>query len=354
LRHPPPPSVHALLLCALYRLESREDAHTVVDQAVTAAGALQGGRCKGMVNGVLRNFLRRRADLLAGLPEAARFCHPAWWVDRLRRAYPEDWPAIVAAGNRPPPMALRVNARRVGREEYRRRLAEAGISAAARGECGLLLEKPVPVECLPGFFAGEVSVQDLGAQRAAPLLRPEAGSRVLDACAAPGGKAAHLLEQCADLRLVAQDIDPLRCRKIGDNLARLGLAAEAIRSADASRLAHDADGKAEIFDAILADVPCSASGVARRFPDTKWLRREEDVMRFARAQARILASLWQSLRPGGKLLYATCSVFPEENQAQIRRFLAKTGDAALSHEEQWLPDGEHDGFYYALLQKRPG
>jgi len=348
IRNTPRPEIMALLLLALYRLESRPDtAHTVVNQAVAAAGFLEGGYYKGLVNGVLRNFMRQREDLLTTLPEAARLWHPDWWLARLKVAYPTNWQDIVAAGNQPPPMALRVNPCRTTLETSLGRLREAGIHAEPRGACGLLLQQPVPVERLPGFQEGELSVQDLGAQRAAQILSPKAGARVLDACAAPGGKTAHLLEQGENLALVAQDIDPARCERIRENLARLGLAAE-IRVADALL-----PGGKERFDAILADLPCSASGVARRFPDVKWLRREADIARFARTQARILTQLWQCLSGEGKLLYATCSVFPQENENQIRRFLKQNPDAALRHEEHCVPDAEHDGFYYALLQKHP-
>jgi len=350
LRDTPRPGILALLLLALYRLESNPDkAHTVVNQAVMAAAFLEGGHYKNLTNGVLRHFLRRREELFAALPEAARLCHPDWWIARLKVAYPQSWREIVAAGNQPPPMALRVNLRRTSQETCLLRLQEANIHAEARGQCGLLLARPVPVERLPGFQEGELSVQDLGAQRAAQILLPEKGAKVLDACAAPGGKTAHLLEQGDNLLLVAQDIEPTRCQRIRENLARLGLEAE-IRVADATRPPSPAE-REERFAAILADVPCSASGVARRFPDVKWLRRETDIARFAQTQARILAGLWPRLQTGGKLLYATCSLFPQENENQIRRFLKQNSDASLQYEEHLLPDAEHDGFYYALLQK---
>ena len=345
------PEVRALLLVALYRLETRPDAaHTVVDQAVAAAGELANGRYRGLVNGVLRNFLRQRSELRAVLETdavaAAR--HPEWWLRRLQAAYPADWPAIVAAGNGPPPMALRVNLRRVSRDDYLAQLVAAGITAQPFAAAGLMLARPLPVERLPGFADGLVSVQDPGAQRAAALLDPAPGSRVLDACAAPGGKTAHLLER-ADLDLLALDLKPARCRRIADNLARLGLSAK-IASADCARLDNWWDGRR--FDAVLADVPCTASGVVRRNPDAKWLRREADIAGFAATQARILAALWQVLRPGGKLLYATCSVFPEENGGQTGEFLATHPDARRDHEEQILPSADHDGFYYCRLEKR--
>jgi 16S rRNA (cytosine967-C5)-methyltransferase len=346
-RNQPRPPITALLLVAFYRLEGRADTHTVVNQAVAAASAWEGGRYKGLVNGVLRNFLRQRAMLVAALPEAARCCHPAWWLTRLQHTYPDDWPRITDMGNQLPPMTLRVNLRRTTQDACAERLLAAGFPATPLGETGLLLDKPVAVEKLPGFADGDWSVQDWGAQRAAALLAPKAGSRVLDACAAPGGKTAHLLESFDGIRLVAEDIAPTRCQRLTDNLTRLGLSAD-IRVADARWMsAHDE----ATFDAILADVPCSASGVARRFPDIKWLRKESDIAHFAHTQGQILRTLWRRLSVGGKLLYATCSVFPPENEEQISRFLAKTPDAILTTEEHWLPDHRHDGFYYALLQK---
>ncbi|KAB2928094.1 MAG: 16S rRNA (cytosine(967)-C(5))-methyltransferase RsmB, partial [Dechloromonas sp.] len=276
--------IRCLLLVALYRLETRpEAAHTVVDQAVRAAGELATGRFGGLVNGVLRNYLRRETELLAALAAdpLASSQHPAWWLAELQQSYPESWPAIVAAGNAPPPMALRVNLRRGSRAEYEERLAGEGIAAEPVGEAGLLLARPLPVERLPGFAAGLVSVQDPGAQRAAALLDPQPGSRVLDACAAPGGKTAHLLER-ADLDLLALDLKPSRCRRVSENLARLDLSAT-VRAADCVRLDDWWDGRP--FDAVLADVPCTASGVVRRNPDAKWLRRAEDIASFAAGQA---------------------------------------------------------------------
>lgn len=346
------PETHALLLAALYRLETRpEAAHTVVDQAVVAAGELAGGVFKGLVNGVLRNFLRQRESLLAAAAadDQAAQQHPNWWLGRLRRAYPQDWQRIVAAGNSQPPMTLRVNQRRLTPADYAARLALAGHPAQALGLSGLRLDKPVSVDALPGFFDGLVSVQDAGAQRAAELLDPAVGAYVLDACAAPGGKTAHLLER-ADLDLLALDIDAGRTRRIEENLQRLGLHAT-VRVADCSAVDQWWDGRQ--FDAILADVPCSASGVVRRHPDIKWLRREGDIRRFAQTQTAILDALWPLLKPGGKLLYATCSVFPEENGGQIDAFLVRQPGAERLCTEQLLPLEDHDGFYYALLRKAP-
>ena len=344
------PETQALLLGALYRLETRPDSSPmVVDQAVAAAGELAGGVFKGLVNGVLRNYLRQRDALTAALAtdDVAHHQYPRWWLARLRRAYGERWPDIVAAGNSAPPMTLRVNARRVSRDDYLARLKTAGFGAAPLGLDGLILVHPVAVDALPGFFAGDVSVQDGGAQRAAQLLVPSSGSRVLDACAAPGGKTAHLLES-ADLDLLALDIDAGRTRRIDENLQRLGLTAT-VKVADCVEVERWWDGRP--FDAILADVPCSASGVVRRHPDIKHLRRESDIRNFVHTQAAILDALWPLLKPGGKLLYATCSVFPEENSAQIDAFLVRQTGAERVLEEQLVPQQENDGFYYALLRK---
>lgn len=343
--------IRALLLVAIYRLETRPDvAHTVVDQAVVAAGVMAEGRFRSLVNAVLRNFLRQQAALNTDLAadELASSQHPDWWLAQLQAAYPGDWRAIVAAGNMPPPMALRVNLRRIGRAEYQQRLSAVDIASTSIDEAGLMLDKPVAVDRLPGFFDGLVSVQDPGAQRTASLLDPLPGSRVLDACAAPGGKTAHLLER-AELDLLALDLKPSRCRRIEENLARLGLQA-GVKAADCAKLNLWWDGRP--FDAVLADVPCTASGVVRRNPDAKWLRRETDIASFAASQARILDALWQVVRPGGKLLYVTCSVFPAENTEQIGLFLARQPLARRCHEEQLLPTAEHDGFFYCLLEKR--
>ncbi|MDR1855153.1 MAG: 16S rRNA (cytosine(967)-C(5))-methyltransferase RsmB [Azoarcus sp.] len=340
----------ALLLAALYRLETRpEGAPTVVDQAVAAAGELAGGAFRGVVNAVLRRFLREKARLLEelALDDAARFQHPAWWLARLRRAYRDDWERIVEADNAPPPMTLRVNVRRMTPGDYLEKLRAAGIAARPVGRAGVRLDSPMPVGGLPGFAEGWVSVQDLGAQRAAELLAPAPGERILDACAAPGGKTAHLLE-LADADVLALDIDAARARRISENLDRLGLKAD-VRAADCRDAKSWWDGRP--FDAILADAPCSASGVVRRHPDIKTLRRESDIRRFARAQGEILDALWPLLAPGGRLLYATCSVFAEENAGQVDAFLARWPDARRKAGESWLPGPDNDGFHYALLGK---
>jgi len=346
----------ALLWCSFYALDSgRYAPYTVVDQAVRACGPLGLHRAKGFVNAVLRRLLRDRAAIEAAIAadEQARWWHPGWWIEALRRAYPDKWQEVLESGNSRPPMALRVNLRRASVGEYLARLEAEGFAARALAEATLLLERPVPVARLPGFMSGEVSVQDAGAQRAAPFLDLADGQRVLDACAAPGGKAAHILEAAA-VSLTALDADALRGAQMERNFARLGLRAQ-VKIADCSRLDAWWDG-AE-FDRILADVPCSSSGVVRRNPDIKWLRRASDIAGFARRQSAILDALWRVLAPGGKLLYVTCSVFAEENESVIGAFGARTPQAqrlALpgGAAAQLLPDTEHDGFYFALLTKR--
>ncbi len=352
--------VEALLWCSLYALESGRYAdYTVVDQAVRACSALERWSANGYVNALLRGYLRQRVSLEARIQADPEACHqhPRWWIELLRQAYPAQWSAVLAAGNAHPPMSLRVNRRRCSVEEYERKLQAAGIVSRRIGDAGLLLERPVPVERLPGFGAGDASVQDLGAQRAARCLDLAAGQRVLDACAAPGGKAGHILET-ADVELTALEADSGRCARLEHNLARLGLATRIV-NADCTRLSEWWDG--EPFDRVLADVPCSGSGVARRYPDIKWLRRSADIAAYAARQASILDALWQVLHPDGKLLYATCSVFPQENDAVIDAFVARQHAAGARAVRVPLPDGAaplalpdamRDGFYYALIHKQ--
>lgn len=351
--------IHALLLVALARLERRpEDAHTIVDQAVSAASGIAGGRFKALGNAVLRNFQRQRDILLAAADAdaVAHWRHPAWWLAALRETYPAHWEEIAAAGNTHPPPCLRINRRRTSSNNYSsQELAAAGIEAQVLDDTALLLDKPLPVERLPGFAEGRVSVQDWGAQHAAALLDLSGGQRVLDACAAPGGKTAHILEGAAVI-LTALELNPQRATRIEQNLQRLGLRATVLVG-DAVRPAAWWDGQA--FDRILADVPCSATGVVRRHPDIKWLRRPADVAGFVRSQAAILDALWPLLATGGKMLYCTCSVFPQENDEQMRAFVARHPDARRrptgtdAPELQLLPSATHDGFYFALLEKMP-
>jgi 16S rRNA (cytosine967-C5)-methyltransferase len=353
--------LRALLLVALYQLEhGRGGPHAVVDHAVRTCGRIGLTSAGGLANAVLRNYLRRRAELGARVErlETARYSHPQWWIDRLRADYPHRYAAALEVANLHPPLALRVNRRRLARADYLSLLAQEGLAAEAHGEAGVVLATPLPAQRIPGFADGLVSVQDVGAQLAAPLLDIRDGMRVLDACAAPGGKSTHLLE-LADVALLALDSDARRLERVHSNLARLGLSAQVV-CGDAGRPDTWWDGQP--FERILLDVPCSASGVARRHPDIKWLRRETDIARFAQRQEQLLGALWQLLAGDGKLLYATCSVFREENDQQMARFVAQHRDAkrvtlpAVDNDPQLpagqlLPDRRHDGFYYALVQK---
>ena len=349
------PQVQALLWCALYALESgRYAEYTVVDQAVRACALLKHWPARGYVNGVLRSYLRDRDALQRRVlaDDEARYQHPRWWIELLRRELPQHWQPVLEAGNAHPSMCLRVNRRRAEPDAYLAQLAAAGLPARSVGAYALLLDKPVPVARLPGFAEGQVSVQDAGAQRCASLLDLAPGQRVLDACAAPGGKCAQMLE-AAEVEMTALDADPARAARIAPGLARLGLSAKVI-AADCTALDSWWDGR--VFDRVLADVPCTGSGVARRHPDIKWLRRAADVRGFAQRQAAVLDALWRVVAPGGKLLYVTCSVFRDENDAVLQAFGARTPRARRSRlpsgaAEQLLPCMEHDGFFYGLLEK---
>jgi 16S rRNA (cytosine967-C5)-methyltransferase len=360
---PPALSLRGLLLAALVELrDGPQKEHAVVHQAVEAAGRIAprgGAAAKGLVNAVLRNFLRQREDLLRSVlaSETGQYRHPQWWIEKLRGAWPQSWQSLLAAGNEKPAMTLRINARRANAADYMRRLQAAGVAATQLDTHAVQLDRPMAAESLPGFRQGEVSVQDWGAQQAAVLLDVHKGMRVLDACAAPGGKSAHIAE-LADCDLIAADIDSVRLERVRSNLDRLGLRASVL-PADAAHM----DSRLGRFDRILADVPCTASGVVRRHPDIKWLRRQSDVARFAATQKVMLDALWKRLLPGGRMLYATCSVFPEENNLQIEAFLARNADArrlplgtlpaGLGEvvDGQIFPGNYSDGFYYALLEK---
>jgi len=347
--------VHRLLLVALYQLlYDKASAHTVVNQAVEAAATFKKSWAKGLVNAVLRNYLRRAEEFAEIGPqdEVARYSYPQWWIDKLKQQYPDTWQAILESGNTHPPMSLRINLKKTTPQDYSAKLDAQDIAHQLVGHQAVILSRPLPVEQLPGFLDGTVSVQDYGAQFAAELLNVAPNMRVLDACCAPGGKTSHILE-LADVEMVALDHDAQRLERVQSNLDRLSLRAS-LQVGDAAKPEAWWDGKP--FDRILADVPCSASGIVRRHVDIKWLRREVDVQTFAAQQAQILSSLWQLLAKGGKLLYATCSIFHEENQRQIDRFLEQHKDATqikLTHPKngQLIPCAEHDGFFYALLQK---
>lgn len=355
-RKPEDERVYFLLLVALYQLEyGRASHYAVVDHAVKAAGRLKKPWAKGLVNAVLRSFLRQRPSLLHAIEhdEVALYSYPQWWIDKLRAQYPGQWQAILEAGNQRPPMTLRINCRQSDPARYQDELHALGMNARPLGGSAVVLAQPVPVEALPGFASGKVSVQDYGAQFAAPLLDLRDGMRVLDACCAPGGKTGHMLE-LADISLTAVDSDYDRLNRTRSNLARSNLAAD-LMVGDAANPFGWWDG-ATHFDRILADVPCSASGIVRRHVDIKWLRREADLRNFTRQQAAILRGLWPTLAKGGKLLYATCSVFLEENQCQIDEFLREQANARQLplpglESGQLLPCDEHDGFFYALLEK---
>jgi 16S rRNA (cytosine967-C5)-methyltransferase len=355
---PPSPPLDTLLLVAAYQLlHTRTAPHAVVSHAVEVAALLAGQGSRGFVNGVLRNLLRNRDELLdqAHETDAGRYSHPDWWIEKLRGQYPERWESLLAEAQSRAPMTLRVNRRHGNREQYSDRLTKAGIASTPVGDMGLVLSEPVGVSQLPGFDAGDVTVQDASAQYAAPLLNLHPHQRVLDACAAPGGKTGHILELGNKLELWALDSDAGRIKKVEATLARLKLQARCI-AADAGNLSAWWDQAP--FDRVLLDAPCSGSGIVRRHPDIKWLRRPEDIPALAAGQARLLDALWQVLRRGGKLVYATCSIFREENRDQASAFLQRHADAReipvenpLFHQGQIYPDSFHDGFFYAVFQK---
>jgi 16S rRNA (cytosine967-C5)-methyltransferase len=356
---PEPAMLAGLLAAALALLDPADGSEppyepfTVVDQAVGAAAAHPDfAHAKAMVNAVLRRFLRERAQLVeAALRQPlAQWNYPEWWIAATRAAYPDDWQAILAAGNRQPPLTLRVNRRRIGVGDYLRRLEEAGMAAEQVGDSALRLARAVNVAQVPGFEDGLVSVQDAAAQLAAPLLGLADGMRVLDACAAPGGKSGHILET-ADVDLTALDVDPRRLQRVGENLERLGL--QATLKAGAAQERDWWDGRQ--YDRILADVPCTASGIVRRHPDIRWLRRKSDTFQLATLSSQILDNLWQMLKPDGKLLFVTCSLWPQESEAQAAAFAARNGALRLEAPGQLLPHSgagqDHDGLFYALFHK---
>lgn len=371
LHHPVKPSdrdLESLILVGLYQLTAmRTPDHAAVAATVEAARLIGKPDKAALVNALLRRFIRERDGLLAQADQlaSARWLFPEWLLCALRRDWPEDWERVVAASNDRPPMSLRVNRLRNDRRTYAARLAAAGITARpiVETESGLMLDQPVAASELPGFGAGLVSIQDGGAQLAAQLLDARSGQRVLDACAAPGGKTAAILERAGEgLELIAIDSETARLKTLRDNLERLGLQARVERGDAAS---PSGDWASLSYDRILLDVPCSATGVIRRHPDIKWLRRAADVPALCELQARMLDSAWRLLSPGGRLLYVTCSLLAAENQEQIGAFLARVPDArevpiatdwgrALSHGRQILPaPGGADGFYFALLERTP-
>lgn len=371
----PPPAADALLCTALALSWQGEGApypvHTLVNQAVEAARQQRQTQAQsGFINACLRRFLREREALVAdtdGDPQA-RWNHPRWWVARVKDEYPEDWEKLLDMAQEPAPMSLRVDTRHQSVADYQAQLLAMGLAAKPVGAMGLQLGRAVPVHQLPGFELGQVSVQDAAAQVAAPLLLQGREAlqpwRILDACAAPGGKTGHLLACYPNAQVLALDVDAARCQRIEDNLQRLGTRARAeVRAADAAQPAQWWDGVA--FDAILLDAPCTASGIVRRHPDVRWLRRPGDSAQLAQTQAQLLKALWPLLAPGGRLLYCTCSVFRSEGDDTVQAFLQRNTDAQmLPSPGHLIPGkiptglpvkhnalGEHDGFYYALLEK---
>lgn len=359
--------VRGLLLCGLYQLQdTRIPDHAAVSATVAATRGLKKPWAKGMTNAVLRRFLREQEELTADLDPAAEQCHPRWLLQALQQQWPEHCEDIVAANNSQPPMTLRVNTAQVDRQDYLNSLAEQGIAASPGGmsPVAVYLETASDVAALPGFEQGLVSVQDEAAQLAALLLQCEPGERVLDACAAPGGKSCHILESQPELEeLVAMDLDPQRLDRVEENLERLGQSARLLQGDGAQ---PPPELEAQSFDRILVDAPCSASGVIRRHPDVKLLRRAEDIASMGQQQQAILSGLWPLLKPGGKLLYATCSILAGENDNTVEQFLKDQADARLvtpnvdwgqttQFGRQVLPsrDGP-DGLFYALLEKSSG
>ena len=370
----PPPAADALLCTALalcwQDAQAPYQVHTLVNQAVEAARQQRQTQAQSaFINACLRRFLRERDALVAATDAdvQAQWNHPRWWVERLQADHPGDWQNLLTLAQQPAPMTLRVNRRHHSVSAYQSQLIAMGIAASPVGASGLQLDKAVPVNRLPGFALGHVSVQDAAAQMAAPLLLQgwdaDQPWRILDACAAPGGKTGHLLEWCPSAQVLALDVDALRCQRIDQNLQRLGVHAQVL-AADAGKPQTWWSG--ESFDAILLDAPCTASGIVRRHPDVRWLRRPTDSGQLAKIQRQLLQALWPLLAPGGRLLYCTCSVFKAEGDETVQAFLLRNTDAQLrpslghlipgqipqSLPVEHNPLGEHDGFYYALLEKR--
>lgn len=360
--------VHLLLLVAVYQLlHTRIPAHAAVSEAVRLTRTLGKAWASGMVNGVLRRLQREQAELEASVDAdpAVRAALPDWLFERLRAAWPAQCDSVLAATQARAPMVLRVDLARVDRAAYARELGAVGVSSKPHVavDSALVLDRAVPVQALPGFGDGLVSVQDAGAQLAARYLGAGDGQQVLDACAAPGGKTLDVLQRSPGVRMVAVDIDAARLDRVSQNLTRAGLAAElAVGDAGAP---GDAPWARRRYDRILADVPCSATGVLRRHPDIRLLRRASDIDPLVRRQAAILDALWALLAPGGRLLYVTCSLLPAENDDQVAAFLARQADADVVelpegpgtrqvHGVQLLPGvDDTDGFYYAALAKSP-
>ena len=359
--------VECLLRIGLYQIIYQQTPdHAAVNETVSSVKGLKKPWAKKFINGVLRSFLRRKDDLLEKIDkiDRARYAFPDWLIGKIKKSWPDDWQKVLEASNQRAPMVIRVNLSRQTREAYLQKLEESGVPAAASevSDTAIILESPTNVHELPGFDEGEVSVQDTAAQFAAQLLDLKPNMQVLDACAAPGGKTGHILETSDNLDVIAVDNSVIRLQRVKENLDRLSYDAKllAVDAGDIEAWASDYD-----FDRILLDAPCSATGVIRRHPDIKTLRRPDDIAGLQEQQRQLLTKLWEKLKPGGKLLYATCSILPQENEKQIASFVEQTQDVeieridavwgrALEYGRQILP-GEHamDGFYYALLVKKP-
>lgn len=352
--------IEALLCVALFQLNhDQSNDFTIVNEAVEAAKFINKSWAGSFVNGVLRNFIRQKDNLKSELKndEEAFYSYPLWWIRLIKEAYNKDWESILLNGNKHPPLTLRINVRKINLKQYEEKLKSESIKYRVLGDIALELTQPIPVEKIPGFIEGEVSVQDFGAQLAAKLLDLKDGQVCLDACSAPGGKTGHMLE-IADIELVSIDQQKERLYKVKENLERLQLHAH-LKCADL--LAIKSWWNDKLFDRILLDTPCSASGVVRRHVDIKWLRRPRDIEMFAKQQKIMLQAMWQLLKKGGKLLYATCSIFPDENQRVIDDFIKKHSDAKevkwsvdskySKYENQLIPSENHDGFFYALFEK---
>lgn len=345
--------LHYLIMVGLYQLlYTRIPAHAALAETVNGAVALKKTQLKGLINGVLRQFQRQQDILNERFQNSeSRFLHPSWLLARIKQAYPEQWMSIIEGNNQKPPMWLRVNQQHHSREKYLQLLEEVGIAGMAdeTHPNAIRLEVPCNVTLLPGFNDGWITVQDRSAQRCAELLSPENKEQILDLCAAPGGKTTHILEIAPQAQVLAVDIDEQRLKRVQENLTRLKLNA-VVKSGDGRYPEQWCAGMQ--FDRILLDAPCSATGVIRRHPDIKWLRRNEDIAQLAQIQKEILHAIWPYLKPGGSLVYATCSILPEENQQQIESFLVTTKDAQCDYQHQCLPEPiGGDGFFYALIKK---
>ncbi|HGN1707921.1 TPA: 16S rRNA (cytosine(967)-C(5))-methyltransferase RsmB [Providencia rettgeri] len=351
-------TLHYLIMVGIYQLlYTRIPAHAALAETVNGAVALKRPQLKGLINGVLRSFQRQQTQLDERIANNnSQYLHPSWLLKRLQNAYPKEWQSIVNANNQRPPMWLRVNSQHHTAAEYLDLLKQADIDANLHSEHpnAIRLNEPTAVSRLPGFDKGWCTVQDLSAQGCAELLQPQNGEYILDLCAAPGGKTTHILELAPKANVLAVDIDDTRLKRVKENLIRLKQHATIIQG-DGTQ--PETWAKEQQFDRILLDAPCSATGVIRRHPDIKWLRRDADINELAQLQAQILDAIWAYLKPGGTLLYATCSVMPEENGQQIQNFLAKHTDACLNDGTkaglQIVPSTNGgDGFFYARLIKQ--